>query len=128
MIELERSLISNFRKIKLWRRFVDDSICFVYIGPTDYIRSVLNSFHKNIRFTYEMGSNAKLPFADMLLMRNHKDIATTVYRKESNSDVYLYWDSLTLTLFRMGEQKGIPPPPPNSHYQFFPCNFHKRRN
>ena len=107
MIELERSLISNFRKIKLWRRFVDDSICFVNIGSTDYIRSVLNSFHqKNIRFTYEMGSNAKLPFVHMLLMRNHKDIATTVYRKESNSDVYLYWDSSTLTLFRMGGQKG----------------------
>ena len=120
MIELERSLISNFRKIKLWRRFVDDSICFVYIGPTDYIRSVLNSFHKNIRFTYEMGSNAKLPFVDMLLMRNHKDIATTVYRKESNSDVYLYWDSSTLTLFRMGGQKGTPPPPHQPPLPIFP--------
>ena len=58
------------------------------------MRSVLNSFHKNIQFTYEVESDAKLPLLDMLLMRNHKDIATTVYRKESNSDVYLYRKSV----------------------------------
>ena len=29
MIELERSLIHNLQKIKLWRRYVDDTICFV---------------------------------------------------------------------------------------------------
>ena len=56
---------------------------------------MLNSFHKNIQFTYEVESNAKLPFLDMLLMRNHNDITTTVYRKDSNSDVYLHWDSFT---------------------------------
>ena len=92
--ELERSLISNFRKIKFWRRYVDNAICFVKIGLIEYIRSVLSSFHKNIQFTYEVESDAKLPLLDMLLMRNHKDIATTVYRKESNSDVYLYWISV----------------------------------
>ena len=36
-----------------------------------------------------------LIFLDMLLMRNHKDITPTVYQKESNSDVYLHWDSFT---------------------------------
>ena len=41
MIELERSLIPNLRKIKFWRRYVDDTICFVKIGSIEYIRSVL---------------------------------------------------------------------------------------
>ena len=58
IIELERSLIPNLRKIKFWRRYVDDTICFVKIGSIEYIRSVLNSFHKNIQFTYEVESNA----------------------------------------------------------------------
>ena len=62
MIELERSLIPNLGKIKFWRRYVDDTICFVKIGSIEYIRSVLNSFHKNIQFNYEVESNAKLPF------------------------------------------------------------------
>ena len=62
MIELERSLIPNLQKITFWRRYVDDTICFVKIGSIEYIRSVLNSFHKNIQFNYEVESNAKLPF------------------------------------------------------------------
>ena len=52
MIELERSRIPNLQKITFWRRYVDDTICFVKIGSTEYIRSVLNSFHTNIQFTY----------------------------------------------------------------------------
>ena len=48
MIELERSLIPNLRKIKIWRRYVHDTICFVKIGSIEYIRSMLNSFHKKM--------------------------------------------------------------------------------
>ena len=94
MVELERSLIPNLRKMKFWRCYVNDTICFVKIRSIEYIRSVLNSFHKNIQFTYEVESNAKLPFLDVLLMRNHSNITRTVHRKEGNSDVYLHWDSL----------------------------------
>ena len=68
MIELERSLIPNLQKITFWRRYVDDTICLVKIGSIEYVRSVLNSFHKNIQFTYECESNAKLSFLGMLLM------------------------------------------------------------
>ena len=60
------------------------TLCFFKIGSIEYIRSVLNSFHKNIQFTYEIESNAKLPFLDILLMRNHDNITTTVYRKEND--------------------------------------------
>ena len=65
---------------------------------------MLNSFHKNIQFTYEVESNAKSPFIDMLLMRNHNDITTTVYRKDSNSDVYLHWDSFTKPTLNIQDQ------------------------
>ena len=68
MIELERLLIPNLRKIKFWKRSVVDAICFVKIVSIEYIRFVLNSFHKNIQFTYEVEGNTKLPFLDMLLV------------------------------------------------------------
>ena len=32
-------------------------ICFVNIGSIEYVLSVLNSFHKEIQFTYEIGNN-----------------------------------------------------------------------
>ena len=67
-----------------------------------YIISMLNSFQKNIQFNYEVKSNAKLPFLDMLLIRNYNDISTTVYRKESNSDVYLDCDSFTPSSWKRG--------------------------
>ena len=89
MIELERLLVPNLSKIKLWGRYIDDSICFAKFGPIEYIISVLNSSHRKIKFTYEVGGNAKLAFLDVLLMRNDEDITTAVYRKESISDAYL---------------------------------------
>ena len=89
MIELERLLAPNLSKIKLWGRYIDDSICFAKFGLIEYIISVLNSSHRKITFTYEVGGNAKLAFLDVLLMRNDEDIATAVYRKESISDAYL---------------------------------------
>ena len=91
MIELEISLISNLRNTKFWRRYVDDTIYFAKIGSIEHIRSVLNSFHKNIQFTYEVESNAKLP----------------VYRKEVNSDVYLQWDSITPVSWEKGTLKTL---------------------
>ena len=107
MIELERSLIPNLRKKIFWRYYVDGTSCFVKIGSIEYIRSVLNSFHKNIQFTYEVESNVKLPFLDMLPMQNHNDITATAYRKDINSDVYLYWDSFTPITWKRGTLKTL---------------------
>ena len=43
----------------------------------------------DIKFTYELEHEGKLPFLDVLLCRNGKKIYTTVYRKATNNDVYL---------------------------------------
>ena len=68
---------------------------------------LLYSFHKKIEFNYEIESNAKLPFLDILLVRNHNDITATVYRKESNSDLYLDWDSFTPIKWKRGTLKTL---------------------
>ena len=105
MRELKISLIPNLQNITFWRRYVDNTICFVKIGSIKCIKSVLNSFDKNIQFTYEVEINAKLPFLDKLLMWNLNDITTTVYRKDSNSDVCLHWDSFTPITWKRGTLK-----------------------
>ena len=43
----------------------------------------------------------------MLLMRNHSDITTTVYRKDSNSAIYLRWDSFTPISWKRGTLKTL---------------------
>ena len=43
-----------------------------------------------------MEKNNKLAFLDVLLIRNKDSIETTVYRKPTNSDIYLNWKSFSL--------------------------------
>lgn len=59
----------------------------------EYALSLLNSFHKKVKFTYEIENGGQLPFLDVLLCKNDKKIITTVYQKETQSNVYLYCDS-----------------------------------
>ena len=68
MTELEKSLVPNLSKIKFWRRYVNNSICFVKIGSIEYKIPVLNSFHKSDEFAFEVESNRKLPFLSVLFM------------------------------------------------------------
>ena len=62
---------------------------------------MLESFHPNIKFTYEKEVNNTLPFLDALYIRNSDDIHRTVYRKETNNDLYLQW--LVYTYLYLGK-------------------------
>ena len=79
MIELETSFIPELTDyIEFWKRYIDDAICFIKFGSVNYILSVLNSFNVNIKFTYELGHEGKLPLLDVLSRRTRKKIYTTV--------------------------------------------------
>ena len=70
MVEHEKILIPKLDKeVKLWRRFVDDTICFAKIDSLNYILLTINSFCKNIKFTMEIEQNSTIPFLDVLLIR-----------------------------------------------------------
>ena len=53
---------------------------------------VLNLFHGNIKFTYEQEKKNKLPFLDVLFIRDYENINITVFRKNTHNDLYLHWD------------------------------------
>ena len=92
MIELETSLLPELTDyIQFWKRYVDDTICFIKVGSVNYI-SLLNRFDVNIKFTYELEHEGKLLFLDVLLCRKGKKIYTAVYRKATNNYVYLNWN------------------------------------
>ena len=73
----------------LWRLFGDDTITFVKNDSTAYLSDQLNNFHKIIQFSFEVEHNVKLPFLDVLLIKSTNNIDTTVYRKPTNTDIYL---------------------------------------
>ena len=58
MVELETTLVPKLEDhIQKRRRFVDDTFAYIKIGSVEYVLSVLDLFHKNIKLTYEEEQN-----------------------------------------------------------------------
>ena len=62
----------------------------------------MNHFHKNVKFTFEEEIHGKIPFLDILLVRNNHYINTTVYRKKTNTNIYLNWNSFGPNSWKWG--------------------------
>ena len=108
MIELEKSLLPELTSyISYWKRYVDDTICFIKIEYVDNILSVLNGFDNNIKFTVEEEKEGMLPFLDVLICRNDKSIETTVYRKSTNNDIYLNWKAFAPDTWKRETLKAL---------------------
>ena len=94
MMELGRNLIPIFKDhLSTWRRYADDTICFIKNGSVEHVLSTLNNFHSSIKFTYETESGNKLSFLDVQLIRTGDNIETCVFRKPTNTDIYIHWNS-----------------------------------
>ena len=80
MVHFETTLVPGLEKLmKPWKRYLDDTI--TYIKPdfiTDVI-DILNKFHQNIKFTYEVDHNGKI-FLHVLVMRCNGKLETTIFR------------------------------------------------
>ena len=49
MIKLENAILPELTEcIKYWKKYVDDTICFVKLRTINHIITTLNSFDKNI--------------------------------------------------------------------------------
>ena len=73
----------------------------------EYVLSVLDSFHKNIKFTYEEEQNNTLPFLDVLFIRDGGKLNTTVYRKDAHKDLYLHKNLFTPISWKRGTLKSL---------------------
>ena len=94
MVELDRTLLPRLIEyMTRWKRYVDNTIATIKLRSIDHVLMILNTFHKNIKFTYELEINNKISFLDVLLIRKNATLKTTIYRKITNNRVYLLWDS-----------------------------------
>ena len=107
MVELERSVIPTLMdKMKCWTKYVDDTYIKTYL--IDYVLKMLNGFHRNIQFTYEVETDSKISFLDVLVIRDSSNnINTTVYRKSTNNDIYLNWESFAPDKWKRGTLKTL---------------------
>ena len=77
-----------------WRRFLDD--CFVFWKTSRQDLSLffdlLNNLHQDIKFTMETSEKSIL-FLDILIIKEHTEIITDIYFKETDTKQYLNYFS-----------------------------------
>ena len=80
LIELEKTLLPDIYilYVKFWIGYEDDTISYVKIGSIKHTLPSWNSFEENIQFTFGYENKSTLPFLDVLLCRNGREITTTV--------------------------------------------------
>ena len=79
----------------LWKRFVDDTFIIIQRTYKESFLQHLNSIDNNIHFTCEEADeDGSIAFLDMLITPDENGrLHTSVYRKATHTDQYLYWDS-----------------------------------
>lgn len=109
MSELENELVPQLgEKMSLWLRYVDDT--FTVLGENEVIniKAILNNFHPNINFTHEIEIGSTISFLDVKVTRNNaNNFSTSVYRKQTDTNVYIHWKAHAPKSWKIGTLKGL---------------------
>ena len=93
---IEQSALNSFPlKHSLWFRFFDDILAVSEHGQ-DSIKDFLeyfNSFDSNLQFTIELEDSGKIPFLDVLIIRNSPSLEFSIHRKSTHNDRNLHISS-----------------------------------
>ena len=79
---------------KVFFRYVDD--CLAIFSNHEEIKQLyqeINNIHTNIKFTYELEENGKIPFLDVFIEKRNQSFISSVYRKKTNIGLYTNWKS-----------------------------------
>ena len=90
----ERALATAPHPPKWWYRYVDDSHACIHKQFIEEFHAHLNSIDPHVQFTYEVEQEGAISFLDTkTTRRTDGSIVVTVYRKPTNTDKYLDFDS-----------------------------------
>ena len=94
--------------IKLFVWYVDDTL-LIFRNKEEAIKFLeyLNGLHPNIKFTMESEIDNKLPFLDLLLIRETNRLSISVYRKPTYSGVFTNYTSFIPHHFKLGLLKTL---------------------
>jgi len=89
-------------KPSLYRRYVDDTfLLFKNCSQVEQFVLYLNTKHPNLKFTYEIEQNSKLPFLDTLITKENGRLTTSVYRKPTFTGLGINYSSFSPKLFKL---------------------------
>lgn len=89
------ALDSYFLKHIFWGRYMDDIISVWDYGEEELkgFLEHLNCLGGDLKFTVELEENGKLPFLDVLLLKNQNSLDFKIYRKPTNNNRFLSYSS-----------------------------------
>ena len=90
----------HLNKPIIYARYVDD--IFLLVDDLQYIDNLKRSFEENsvLKFTFEMNSNFKIPFLDILIDNSDNTFKTVVYRKPTDHGQCLNYNSNCPTKYK----------------------------
>ena len=101
MVKFERNVLPILKNhLSCWKRYVDDTICFIKNGSFEHVPSTLNNSHSSIKFNYEAESGNKSSFLDVQL-------EACVFRKLTKTDIYIHWNSFAPFQWKLSTPKTL---------------------
>lgn len=88
-------------------KYVDDTFCILKKNNTNEVLRRLNCSHDRIKFTIEHESQARIPFLDLMVIREDGHIITDWYRKEMASGRLLNFFSAHPYRMKVGVAKSF---------------------
>ena len=89
-------------------RYVDDLFCaFHGKDELEQFFVKINSVHVNIQFIKELEQHNQLPCLDVLVTKSADKFETSVFRKKTNTNLYMKWYSLCPTKFKRNLLKRL---------------------
>lgn len=93
----------------VWLRYVDDTFTLILKDNIEAVLRTLNDFHPSIEFTYEKETSNEISFLDVKIKRytNDPSLKTDVYRKKTDTSIYINWNSFSPNVWKIGTLKGL---------------------
>ena len=94
MTELESTIVKelvNKSLVKLYMRYIDDTLLLIKDEDINYIENYLNCFDKNIKFTVNTFPDGNVHFLDIKIDKNHTDVCY----KDTHTEQYTSFHSQT---------------------------------
>ena len=90
------------RKVKFYKRYVDDIFCFVENeNMADEFLIYLNKQHKNIKFTLEKEKDNVIPFLDIKIENMEQGIKTSIYKKKTDTGLLTNFTSFVCFKYKI---------------------------
>ena len=109
MCSLEEAIVPRLKNCLVqWKIYVDDTHVCIEPEKIDYVIKKLNTYHQKIEFTHKLEKYQRISFLDVSIRRlTNGKLKTTVFRTETNTDIYMNWNSHALMQWKIDTLEKI---------------------